>query len=228
MKKYIRKRLREEINASEAYSVLGSIKTILHGKRNIAFISGVPQEILDAIDAYGLKKIHITKNQNQSYIVYNPSAEAEAKELLNIANKYGGYLSYQAPDNEQRRIGQLLGYKPEDIESYIQRNNPKKVREETIDGQNMNQGTQTVCNTMSVATYDEGIKLITAAIGSPEQNPKMWQRISKPLNNWKQENTSIGNEVKTMGMSGDSMVDESNTWWTAIQSTICEQGGDFQ
>ena len=31
---------------------------------------------------------------------------------------------------------------------------------------------------------------------------------------------------ESVGMSGDSMVDESNTWWTAIQSTICEQGSN--
>jgi hypothetical protein len=104
----------------------------------------------------------------------------------------------------------------------------KRIREEMIDGQNMNQGTQIACNKMSVATYAEGIQLITAAIGTPEQNPKMWQRIAKPLNNWKQANTDIGDEVKTMGMSGDSMVDESNTWWAAIQSTICELGPDFE
>ena len=104
----------------------------------------------------------------------------------------------------------------------------KILRENLIDGQNMNQGTQTACNTMSVATYAEGIKLITSAIGTQEQNPKMWQRISKPLNNWKQDNTNIGQEVKSGGMSGDSMVDESNTWWTTIQSTICEQGNDFE
>jgi len=104
----------------------------------------------------------------------------------------------------------------------------KRIREQMVDGQNMNQGTQTACNKMSVATYAEGIQLITAAIGTPEQNPKMWQRIAKPLNNWKQENTSIGHEVSTGGMSGDSMVDESNTWWAAIQSTICEQGPNFQ
>jgi hypothetical protein len=104
----------------------------------------------------------------------------------------------------------------------------KRIREQMIDGQNMNQGTQTACDKMSVATYAEGIQLITAAIGTPEQNPKMWQRIAGPLNNWKQENTEIGHEKETEHMSGDSMVDESNTWWTAIQSTICEQGPAFQ
>ena len=104
----------------------------------------------------------------------------------------------------------------------------KRIREQMIDGQDMNQGTKTACNTMSVATYKEGLKLIINAIGTPQENPKMWSRISKPLHNWQQEDVLIGNEVKEKGMSGDSMVDESNTWWTAIQSTICEQGPSFQ
>lgn len=103
-----------------------------------------------------------------------------------------------------------------------------KLREQLIDGQNMGNGLQTACNTMSVATYKEGINLLVQAIGTPEQNPKLWNKISKPLSNWKQEDISIGHEVKTGGMSGDSMVDESNTWWAAIQSTICEQGPDFE
>ena len=104
----------------------------------------------------------------------------------------------------------------------------KRIREEIIDGQNMNQGTQIMCNKMSVATYEEGIKLIIAAIGHPNKNPKIWSRISKPLHNWQQENVSIGKEIKTVGMTGDSLVDESNTYWTMIQTTICEQGNSFQ
>jgi hypothetical protein len=104
----------------------------------------------------------------------------------------------------------------------------KRIREQMIDGQNMNQGTQTACNKMSVATYAEGIQLITSAIGTPQQNPQMWKRIQRPLQNWKEADSKIGQEVKTGGMSGDSMSDESNTWWSAIQSTICEQGNNFQ
>lgn len=104
----------------------------------------------------------------------------------------------------------------------------QRIREQMIDGQNMNQGTQTACNTMSVATYKEGLKLIIDAIGHPNENPKMWSRISKPLKYWQQEDLNINQEIKSGGMSGDSMVDESNTWWSAIQSTICEQGPDFQ
>ncbi len=104
----------------------------------------------------------------------------------------------------------------------------KRIKEQMIDGQNMNQGTKTACNTMSVATYKEGIKLIIDAIGGPQQNPDMWKRIARPLKNWQEEDFKIGQEVNNSGMSGDSMVDESNTWWAAIQSSICEQGSDFE
>jgi hypothetical protein len=103
-----------------------------------------------------------------------------------------------------------------------------RLHEQFIDGQNMNQGTQIVCNTMSVATYKEGLNLLIKAIGHPNQNPKLWARISKPLHNWQQENNSIGKEVESGGMSGDSMVDESNTYWTMIQNVICETGKPFQ
>jgi hypothetical protein len=82
-------------------------------------------------------------------------------------------------------------------------------------------GVRTACNTMSVATFKEGMSLIIGAIGLPEVNPKLWKQISKPLKNWAEADKNINKEIKQMGMSGDSMVDESNTWWASIQSTIC-------
>lgn len=96
-----------------------------------------------------------------------------------------------------------------------------------IDGQNMNQGTQTACDKISVDTYQEGISLITAAIGTQQQNPNMWAKISKPLSMWKQASIEINGQKRVDHMTGDSMVDESDTWWAAIQSTICEQGPSF-
>jgi len=104
----------------------------------------------------------------------------------------------------------------------------KRLREQMIDGQNMNSGMQKACNTMSVATYKEGLNLIINAIGTPQENPEVWKRIAGPLKNWQEADLSINNQVRDGGMSGDSMVDESNTWWSAIQSTICELGEDFQ
>jgi hypothetical protein len=41
----------------------------------------------------------------------------------------------------------------------------KRIREQMIDGQNMNQGTQTACNTMSVATYKPQKKTLKCGVG---------------------------------------------------------------
>jgi hypothetical protein len=112
------------------------------------------------------------------------------------------------------------------------------INEQMIDGQNMNYHTQSLCNTMSVKSYEEVLGRITAAIGTKEKNPELWTKIAKPLSMLQQANDEINKEKHTdvngnktnnsNGMTGDSMVDESNTWWAAIQSTICEQGPEFQ
>lgn len=106
----------------------------------------------------------------------------------------------------------------------------KRLREGIINNTN---GVGLLCDKMSVATYEEGIKLIIAAIGTQDENPTMWEKIMKPLTMWKQENIQINREKHTTasgnittdttkGMSGDSMIDESNTWWAAIQSSLCQ------
>lgn len=82
-------------------------------------------------------------------------------------------------------------------------------------------GIRELCNRMSVATYDDVIDLFTKAFGTKEQNPEAWTKVDKPLKNLEAENQQIGSEIKNAHMSGDSMVDESNTWWAAIQSTFC-------
>lgn len=102
------------------------------------------------------------------------------------------------------------------------------INEQMIDGQEMNAGTQSLCNTMSVRSYEEVIGRIIAAIGTEDENPEMWKKIEKPLSMLKQANYEINKEKRTNGMTGDSMVDEANTWWSAIQTTICEQGPEFQ
>ena len=106
----------------------------------------------------------------------------------------------------------------------------KRIREEMIDGQNMNSGTQTLCNKMTVNDYKEALMYVEAALKgvSEETRTKLMQRIHAPLENMKNEQRKIDNEVKTAHMSGDSMPDEADTYWTQIQSTICEQGKDFE
>jgi hypothetical protein len=112
------------------------------------------------------------------------------------------------------------------------------ITEQMIDGQEMNSQLQSLCDTMSVRSYHEVLGRIIAAIGHPEENKELWDKIKKPLDMLKQANFEIDKEKHTTydgnttsstdGMTGDSMVDEANTWWTAIQSTLCEQGPEFQ
>lgn len=106
----------------------------------------------------------------------------------------------------------------------------KLLREQMIDGQNMNSGTETLCNKMTVNNYKEALMYVEAALKgiSDETRTKLMQRIHAPLENMKNEQNKIDAEVASKHMSGDSMVDEADTYWHQIQSTICEQGKDFQ
>ena len=102
------------------------------------------------------------------------------------------------------------------------------ITEQVIDGQEMNAATQLLCNTMSVRSYHEVLGRIIAAIGHPEQNQALWDKIKKPLDMLEKADKELHKEKKENGITGDSEADESNTWWAAIQSTICEQGPEFQ
>jgi hypothetical protein len=106
----------------------------------------------------------------------------------------------------------------------------KRIREQMIDGQNMNSGTETLCNKMTVNNYAEAMHYVEEALkgASLETRTKIMQKIHAPLENMKHEQRKIDNEVATSHMSGDSMVDEADTYWHQIQSTICEQGPAFQ
>ena len=83
-------------------------------------------------------------------------------------------------------------------------------------------GIKELCNRMSVATYNDVITLFTNAFGTREENPQAWAKVDKPLKYLEDENYQINSEIENNHMSGDSMVDESNTWWSAIQSTFCK------
>lgn len=79
-----------------------------------------------------------------------------------------------------------------------------------------------ICNIMSIDTYEEGIKLLEDYLGTRKENPEAWDEIMKPLKMWKEATIEIRSELDEYGMTGDSEVDESDTWWSAIQSTICK------
>jgi hypothetical protein len=120
--------LKEVIKASEAYTDVESIQTILDDKRGVAFVAkrGTSSEdwktIQKMIADNNLKTIYVEGNPNEAYVVYAQGYEKDANELKGIAEKYGGYLSSKASEEDSRRIGQLLGYDESDIENYITRN----------------------------------------------------------------------------------------------------------
>ena len=99
-----------------------------------------------------------------------------------------------------------------------------------IDGQNMNKGTQTICNKMTIGSYSEALHYVEQAMIGVDETTKtrVMQKIHVPLENLKQEQITIDAQKKSEGMTGDSMPDEADTYWTQIQSTICEQGPAFE
>jgi hypothetical protein len=126
MRDFLKQRLREEISAREAYSDQGAIETILNGKRNIGTFAQANQRDLDRLTELGLEYIKVPSNPHNLYIMFNPKAKDQAMELLNIAEKYEGYLAWFAEENDTRRIGKLLGYADSDVEEFVQRMNIKK------------------------------------------------------------------------------------------------------
>ncbi len=112
------------------------------------------------------------------------------------------------------------------MKSFIRR----LLREQMIDGQNMNHGTQTICNKMTIDSYSEALRYVEEAMKGVDEatRTKIMQKIHAPLENLKQEQINIDAQKKTQGMTGDSMVDEADTYWHQIQSTICEQGPAFE
>ena len=123
----------EEINASEAYRDEGAIQTVIDGKRNIGWIalkasssfSSKYKDFFDIIEKHNLDTLKVPSNPYDVFIFYRKGSKKEAEELRNIAEKYGGYLAWNASEEDSRRIGQLLGYKQQDIDDYINQQKEK-------------------------------------------------------------------------------------------------------
>jgi hypothetical protein len=126
MKNFIKQKLREVIKASDAHSIQGSVQTILDGKRDVGIFSQADASDLKQLKELGLDFIKVPSNPQSVYVMYNPRAKAEAMELVNIAEKYEGYFAWYADEEDTRRIGQLLGYDPADIEEFVQKMNKQK------------------------------------------------------------------------------------------------------
>lgn len=115
--------IKETINPAEAYTEIESVKTICDGKRGVAFVAGLSNEdanaISDMIYNYNLEVMKVPSNPHEAYIIYKPEYEERAKRLLDIAEKYNGYLSYKATIEDTLEIGRLLEYNEDSIESFI-------------------------------------------------------------------------------------------------------------
>jgi hypothetical protein len=120
-------KIKEDIDPSEANGNLNAVQTLVAGKRKVAMIVLKGQsnaaDVIKLINDNKLKKIGLDQRPgDEAYVVYVPGAEADAKELHNILNRYGGYASIKASYEDTRRMGELLGYKKETINAFLKKN----------------------------------------------------------------------------------------------------------
>jgi hypothetical protein len=114
-----------EIRAKEANSTEASINTLIKKQRPIGFISTPSTYDMHNMVNNGINMIQVPSNPHNSFVIYLDGHEAEAKELLGIAEKYKGYLSPNATEEEQIRIGRILRYDERDIQDYVNRQKAK-------------------------------------------------------------------------------------------------------
>lgn len=127
----------ESIKASEAYNTYLSLKTLVDGKRKVAFVNKkdfryedvkkllTQLRIVDEVQSFktrdddkGFKEMTV-KGEHGTVIIYHPDSYRQAVELKEIAERYGGLLHWQASLRDHRRIGELLGYEESDIDDFI-------------------------------------------------------------------------------------------------------------
>jgi len=119
--------IRETIDPSEAYSNIESVQTIIDGKRNVAMVAGLSHTtmgiIADMVNEHDLDSVRVPSNKHGAFIIFKKGSDEQAHKLLSIAEKYGGYLSHEATDDDVREIGRLLEYNPESVEDFILNSN---------------------------------------------------------------------------------------------------------
>ena len=117
------------IRAHEAHNDDNAIETVITGRRNLGIIglthNSLTNNFWDIIKDNNLNVLKVPSNKYGLYIYFRPGAETQAQELKDIAEKYNGYLAYNADENDTRRIGQLLNYHQNDIEDFIKRTKQK-------------------------------------------------------------------------------------------------------
>jgi hypothetical protein len=127
------------IRAEESHNDKNALQTVIDGKRPLCYIdifkqtftlngeeycitSGIDDEYFwDKVKENNLRVIEVKSGPyGKTYICYQEFAHDDAKELLEIAQKHGGSLPVDVEDT--RRIGELLGYDPIDIDEFIKIN----------------------------------------------------------------------------------------------------------
>lgn len=124
LKTIYQKLILEKIRSSEAHRDESSIQTVIDNKRGLGFIplrgaTISDEEFWDKVKKYKLNTLKVPSSPYNTYIFYRDGYEDDAKELRDIAEKYGGFLSHEATKEETIRIGELLGYEDSDIEEFV-------------------------------------------------------------------------------------------------------------
>jgi hypothetical protein len=131
---------------------------------------------------------------------------------------------------KQNPIVKLSNLSYDDFHRCLFKQVKSNINEQMIDGINMNKGIETLCNKMSVNSYQEVLQHVQRALEgiSDDKKVHLMQRIHVPLENLRHAQDSINSEIKHGGMSGDSIPDEADTYWHQIQTVLCGDGPHFQ
>jgi hypothetical protein len=79
----------------------------------------------------------------------------------------------------------------------------KLLREQLIDGQEMNSAMETLCNKMTINSYEEAIMYVNGALKDMDEQSrhKVMKVIHTPLENLKHQQNQINGEIKNFSLS---------------------------
>lgn len=126
--------IKEYIDPMEGTTEISSVQTLVDGKRGVCFVASLNSHeanvISDMIYDNNLEIIKVPSNPHEAYIIFKPDYKENAIKLLNIAEKYDGYLAWYAEEDDSREIGRLLEYDPDSVEDFIRRMNIQKLKKQ--------------------------------------------------------------------------------------------------
>lgn len=121
----------EDVYPHEVSNSKSAIRSLINKQRNVGWINLPKQEDVDIMNDNNIESIPVPSNPYDAYVIYLDGYENEAKELVRISQKYNGFLSPDATDEETYKIGRILGYPESEIEDYIKKNKTE-LNEELI------------------------------------------------------------------------------------------------